>query len=237
MNTLRKTTSGLLSVVFLLAITMSFSACAGSINKATQGALAGAAVGAGSGAIVGNQTGHSGAGVAIGAGLGALGGALVGNSLDRMDQENASLEGQLQKNKELLEENRRLIDELRSRGADVRATDRGVVINLPDILFEFDRARLTPPAKRTIGEIAEVVRSVKDRPVAVEGHTDSIGSIVYNKDLSRRRAESVARELGQLGVPSAQMTTRGYGEGRPIATNNSEAGRARNRRVEIIIEN
>lgn len=238
MTTLNQTTSRVVrGSLMLLMLALSLTACAGSINKATQGALAGAAVGAGSGAIVGNQTGHSGAGIAIGAGLGAIGGALVGNSLDRMDQENASLEGQLQKNQELLEENRRLIDELRSRGADVRATDRGVVINLPDILFEFDRARLTPPAIRTIGEIAEVVRGVKDRPVAVEGHTDSIGSIVYNKDLSRRRAESVARELSQLGVPRDQMTTRGYGEGRPLATNNSEAGRARNRRVEIIIEN
>ncbi len=216
---------------------LSLSACAAEINKAAQGALAGAAIGAGTGAIVGNQSGNAGAGIAIGAGLGALGGALVGNSMDRMDQENASLEGQLALNKAQLEENRRLIDELRSRGADVRATDRGVVVNLPDILFEFDRARLTPPARRTLSEIGEVIRSVKNRPIAVEGHTDSIGSIVYNKELSRRRAGSVTRELGSIGVPAAQMTTRGYGEGRPLATNNTEAGRARNRRVEIIIEN
>jgi outer membrane protein OmpA-like peptidoglycan-associated protein len=214
-----------------------FSACAQPVSKAAQGALGGAALGAGTGAIIGNQTGHSGAGIAIGAGLGALGGALVGNSLDRMDQENAATEAQLQQNERLLAENRRLIDELRSRGADVRATDRGVVVNLPDILFEFDRARLTPEARRTLSEIGGVIRDVKGRPIAVEGHTDSIGTMVYNKDLSRRRAQSVTSELNALGVPGRQITTRGYGEGRPIATNNTEAGRARNRRVEIIIEN
>ncbi|MCB0322308.1 MAG: OmpA family protein [Bdellovibrionales bacterium] len=225
------------SILMFVFLGVSAFGCAQPISKATQGALAGAALGAGTGAIVGNQTGHSGAGIAIGAGLGALGGAIAGNSLDRMDQENAALEGQLRENQARLEENQRLIDELRSRGADVRSTKRGVVVNLPDILFEFDRANLTPEAVRTLGEIGEVVRTVKDRPIAVEGHTDSIGTVTYNRQLSERRADSVARELSHLGVPRNQMSVRGYGEGQPIATNNSEAGRARNRRVEIIIEN
>ena len=226
------------SLSFLLGCSLLVSVgCAKGISKAGQGALAGAALGAGTGAIVGNQTGNAGAGVAIGAGLGALGGALVGNSLDQQDKKSEALEGQLNRNEELLAENRRLIEELRRRGADVRSTERGVVVNLPDILFEFDKARLTREAVRTVGEISEVLRDATGRRIAVEGHTDSIGSVTYNKDLSRRRAQSVARSLSAQGLPRSQMGVRGYGEGAPIATNNTAAGRSRNRRVEIIVEN
>ena len=222
---------GLLAFVFLL------SACAGGLNKATTGGLTGAGLGAGLGAIIGNQAGNPGAGVAIGAAAGALGGALIGNSFDQQDQADAQLAGQINRNQELLEENRRLIDELRKRGADVRSSARGVVINLPDILFRFDRADLTPEAHRTIAEISDVLREVKGRTMAVEGHTDSVGSVTYNKQLSERRADSVARELSSNGMSGSNMRVTGFGEGNPIATNNTDAGRARNRRVEVIVEN
>ncbi len=207
------------------------------VNKTVQGAAAGAALGAGTGAIVGGAANHAGPGVAIGAGIGALGGALAGAALDRMDQENADLEAQLKHNQELIDENARLIDELRKRGADVRSSKRGVVVNLPDILFRFDRADLTPEAERTIGEISDVLRGVEHRKLSVEGHTDSVGTVVYNKQLSERRAQSVSRELGKKGISAQRLNVKGYGEGAPIATNNTEAGRARNRRVEIIVEN
>lgn len=211
--------------------------CARQFSNAEKGALAGGTLGAGTGAIIGSQTGHAGPGIAIGAGLGALSGAILGDRIDAVENENKALEDRLAKNQALLDENKRLIEELRSRGADVRATDRGVVINLPDILFEFDRANLTPEAKRTISEITDVIKTVKDRSIAVEGHTDSVGTVIYNKQLSERRAGNVASELQYRGIPRRQMTVRGYGEGSPIATNNSEMGRSRNRRVEIIIEN
>jgi outer membrane protein OmpA-like peptidoglycan-associated protein len=224
-------------ILFALLLAITSFGCAKSLNKASQGALTGAALGAGTGAIIGNQTGNAGAGVAIGAGLGAVGGAIMGNAMDRMDQENQALETQINRNQQQLEENRRLIDELRRRGADVRSTKRGVVINLPDILFEFDRYALTGEARRTIGEISGVLRDVKNRSISVEGHTDSIGTVRYNKQLSLNRASSVKRELVKRGIPGGQMAVRGYGEGAPIATNNTEMGRSRNRRVEIIIEN
>lgn len=224
-------------ILFIALVALLTSACAQTgINKTAGGALGGSALGAGLGAIVGNQAGNTGAGVAIGAAAGALGGALIGNSLDETDRANQQLSGQINRNQELLEENQRLIDELRKRGADVRSSKRGVVINLPDILFEFDRANLTPEAHRTIGEIADVLKDVR-RPIAVEGHTDSVGSVSYNKDLSVRRAESVAGELRRDGVGGGQMHVTGFGEGSPIATNNTDAGRARNRRVEVIVEN
>ena len=223
--------------IFLPIIAILIGCAPGQVNKTTTAGVAGGALGAGLGAIVGNQTGHAGAGVAIGSAMGVLGGALIGNQLDQQDRQNEQLAGQINRNQELLDENRRLIEELRTRGADVRSSSRGVVINLPDILFEFDRANLTPEAHRTLGEISEVLRDVKGRPLAVEGHTDAVGRVTYNKDLSNRRAESVARELARAGVPTSQMRTTGYGEGSPIATNNTPEGRARNRRVEVIIEN
>jgi outer membrane protein OmpA-like peptidoglycan-associated protein len=219
-----------LSMLFLIG-------CAQGLNKSTTGALTGGTLGAGLGAIVGSQTGHAGPGIAVGAAVGALGGALVGNSMDATDQEQAALRRRLDTQGQQLEENKRILEALRRRGADVRESDRGIVVNLPDVLFEFDRADLTTEARRTVADIADVTRTAADRTIAVEGHTDSVGSTAYNKRLSIDRAESVARALQQTGVPATQLRTAGYGEGRPIASNNSPEGRARNRRVEVIIEN
>lgn len=225
------------TILCAIVLALGLIGCAQPVNNAAKGSLLGAGLGAGTGAIVGNQVGNTGAGIAIGAALGAVGGALTGNAVDRMENENSALEGRISQNQAQLDENRRLIDELRSRGADARASDRGVVINLPDILFEFDRANLTGEAHRTIEEIEEVIRTVSDRPISVEGHTDSIGTVHYNKQLSERRARAVADKLARSGVSRARMNVIGYGEGSPIATNNTDQGRARNRRVEIIIEN
>ena len=221
----------------LLVCLFGLSACAKPVNNATGGALVGAGVGAGTGAIIGNQVGDPGAGTAIGAALGAVGGALAGNALDRMENENEALGQRVSDNQRQLDENRRLIEELRSRGADARASERGVVINLPDILFEFDRSNLTREAHRTIEEIVDVIKGVPDRAISVEGHTDSVGTVMYNKQLSERRARSVANKLSRGGISQARMQVTGFGEGSPIATNNSDRGRARNRRVEVIIEN
>jgi len=224
-------------VVTLIASSLLLASCAKSPNNATLGGLTGAGLGAGTGAIIGSQSGRAGAGIAIGAGLGALAGAAFGNSLDSQENQREASREEIRRNNEILKENRRLIEELRGRGADVRDSKRGVVVNLPDVLFEFNSDQLTGYASDTIGEIGEVLKNVKGRTIAVEGHTDSIGSVQYNKDLSVRRAKSVSRSLERQGIPSRQMEVRGYGEGAPIATNNSDAGRARNRRVEVIIEN
>jgi outer membrane protein OmpA-like peptidoglycan-associated protein len=222
------------ALLFCVSLTLG---CSQPVSKTVGGTLAGAALGAGTGAIVGGASGHAGPGVAIGAGIGALGGALAGSAMDKMDQENADMEAQLKHSQELIDENARLIDELKKRGADARSSKRGVVVNLPDILFRFDRADLTPEAVRTIGEISGVLQGAQHRALSVEGHTDSVGNVVYNKQLSERRAQSVAKQLSKDGISGQRITAKGFGEGAPIATNNTEAGRSRNRRVEIIVEN
>jgi len=225
------------NIIIPILFCFSSFGCGRTITVAETGALAGAVLGAGTGAIIGSRSGDAGRGVAIGAGLGALSGGLIGNSIDKDREKNKALEGQMTRTQELIEENRRLIDELRKRGADVQASDRGVVINLPDILFGFDRHNLSPAARRTVSEISTVLTEVKGRSISVEGHTDSIGTVRYNKDLSQKRASRVREALVQQGVPSSQVSSIGYGEGAPIATNNTEMGRSRNRRVEIVIEN
>lgn len=201
------------------------------------GALSGAALGAGLGAIIGNQTGSTGAGIAIGSAIGGLSGGLIGHSLDATDDQIAETDRRLSEQDRQIAENKRLIAELRARGADARVTDRGVVVNLPDVLFEFDSSRLTADASRTVREIAAVLREQGRRHISVEGHTDSLGTVAYNERLSAARAQAVADRLIASGVPRSGLVARGYGESRPIASNSSPEGRQRNRRVEVIVEN
>lgn len=138
---------------------------------------------------------------------------------------------------QLMAENARLVSELRQRGIDVRDTERGVVVNLPDVLFAHGKADLTPEAVATVVTISDILKLAPERTIAVEGHTDDVGTIDYNYKLSDSRGKRVAQELETAGIPSARISTRAFGETTPIATNRTEEGRTRNRRVEIIIEN
>lgn len=213
-------------------------ACEGrGLKNRETGALAGGALGAGLGAIVGNQVGSSGAGIAIGSAIGAVSGALVGNSIDAQEERADDIDRRIADQDRELAENRRILDSLRANGLDVRTTDRGVVVNLPDVLFQFNSARVTSNAKHAIRDISRVVDSVRNRRISIEGHADSVGTNGYNEQLSLDRARSVADELIANGTSPRRISTRGYGESRPIASNSTASGRAKNRRVEVVIEN
>jgi outer membrane protein OmpA-like peptidoglycan-associated protein len=215
-----------------------WSCASGGLSKREGGALGGAALGAGTGALIGRATGNTAAGAAIGAALGGLGGAVVGDQLEARDQS-------LDAREEEIARNRALIEELKRRNLDVHETKRGVVVNLPDVLFDFNKSSLTGDARAKVRDISEVLEKgrVRDRPISIEGHTDSIGGEEYNQKLSQRRAESVASAIQSDGVSSNRLHTRGFGKKYPIAPNkNSDGsdnpgGRAKNRRVEVIIEN
>jgi outer membrane protein OmpA-like peptidoglycan-associated protein len=223
---------------FLLCGVVVLCGCEGQDFSAREGgALGGAALGAGLGAIIGHQTGSTGAGIAIGSAFGALSGGILGNEVDKQDTALKETEDRIAAQDQMLEENRRIIEELRMRGADVRTTERGVVVNLPDVLFEFDSAQLTPDARRIGRDLANAIQGVPGRHIAIEGHTDAIGTIEYNQKLSESRAHSVASELVTQGVARSRISTVGFGETRPIASNKTESGRQRNRRVEVVIEN
>lgn len=128
---------------------------------------------------------------------------------------------------------------------EIRETPRGVVVTFRHILFAFDSAQLGPVARREVERFALVLNHsrVLRRTVTLEGHADAIGSDAYNTELSRRRATAVAEELMAHGVRRGRVAVEAYGEQRPVAPNtnadgtDNPAGRARNRRVEAVIQN
>lgn len=104
---------------------------------------------------------------------------------------------------------------------------------LRGVNFDFDSAKLRADARTILDEAVRVLREDGDLRVAVEGHTDAIGSDSYNQRLSERRARAVADDLIQQGVAAARLTVDGQGESKPVASNDTEDGRAQNRRVEL----
>lgn len=120
---------------------------------------------------------------------------------------------------------------------ETRREARGLIVSLSDVLFEFDRATLTPGAREKLSKLAGVLLAYPGHyRIELEGHTDSIGSNEYNLTLSRTRAESVASYLLLAGVPAERLgAAAGFGEVRPVATNDTAAGRQMNRRVELVI--
>lgn len=129
------------------------------------------------------------------------------------------------------------IDVLRADMSDLQAqqTQRGLMVTLGDFLFETGRAELKPGGER---ELDGLVRTLNDAPnatVEIDGHTDSVGNRNYNVDLSLRRAQAVKEYLASRGIDPARVSTQGLGPDYPVASNNTEAGRQQNRRVEVIV--
>lgn len=119
---------------------------------------------------------------------------------------------------------------------DGEVTDEGTVLTLEEpILFDFDSADLKSSAAGPLDDIAEVLAFYGDAPVEVVGHTDDQGSADYNLDLSRRRAAAVFEALRERGIDEARMSSEGRGFDDPVTSNDTEEGRAQNRRVEVLI--
>ncbi len=122
-----------------------------------------------------------------------------------------------------------------SEVAQITQTARGVVVSLPDILFDTNKATLKPNAQVALGKLAGIVSVFPNINLRVEGHTDSTGTDAINNPLSRDRANSVMAFLRQQGVAASRMSAEGYGSRIPVADNGTVEGRAKNRRVEIIL--
>jgi outer membrane protein OmpA-like peptidoglycan-associated protein len=207
---------GLVAVIASLGVT---SACVTDpvtgeqrISKAAIGGLGGAFGGYLLGDIVGGRRDRT--EKIVGAGIGALAGAGIGAYMDRQERE--------------LRE--------RTAGTGVEVVRRGdeLVLDMPSgITFDFDSSTVRPEFRSTLDQVADTLRRYEQTYVDVYGHTDSVGSDAYNQTLSERRAGAVASYLTTRGVQSARLATRGFGESEPIASNETEEGRAQNRRVEI----
>jgi outer membrane protein OmpA-like peptidoglycan-associated protein len=204
---------------------LSLSACT-SINPYTGdsqlsntagGTLVGAGGGAVVGAILGGATGNDPrVGALIGAGIGGLTGAAIGSY---MDQQEAELRAQL-----------------RDTGVSVTRQGNQIILNMPsNITFDTDSSRVKPQFNETLISVGLVLRKFDKTLVDVYGYTDSTGSDAYNQTLSQQRAVSVATVLAGQGVVQGRFYITGRGEEDPIASNANEAGRAQNRRVEIML--
>jgi outer membrane protein OmpA-like peptidoglycan-associated protein len=115
-----------------------------------------------------------------------------------------------------------------------KKTERGMVMTLGDVLFDTDQATLKPGATEIITRLADFLSRNETTRIRIEGHTDSTGDDAYNSELSRRRAQAVADALAARNIPATRVEVVGRGEGFPVATNDTSAGRQQNRRVEIV---
>jgi outer membrane protein OmpA-like peptidoglycan-associated protein len=178
--------------------------------------------GAVTGALLGGALGASAKGddkllkTVVGAGIGAAIGGAIGSSLDAQAAE--------------------LRNSIGDNRVSITNTGSELIVNLPqDILFATDSATLRGDLTQDLQAVARSLLNYPNTTVQVVGHTDNTGSAAYNQNLSQRRAQSVASVLQANGVPGGRIIAIGRGEDQPIASNLSEAGRAQNRRVEIVI--
>ena len=187
----------------------------GNFSKTQQGALIGAGAGALAGALS-RGDGNRDQGALVGAVVGGAIGAGIGYSLD---QQEADLRRDIGND-------------------DVQITNTGdrLIVSLPqDLLFATDSFAVRPDLQDDLYAVAGNLRQYPNSTIQVVGHTDSDGDAVYNQQLSERRANAVASILVNAGVPSGRLQTFGRGESQPIASNLNAEGKARNRRVEIVI--
>jgi len=210
---------------FLLAISASLgmTACVqsgypaggtGQPNNARNAAIAGAVVGGVLGATADGDESLTKA--AAGALAGAAIGGIAGSLLDRQARE--------------------LQSEIGGNGTTVTNTGQNLVVNMPqDVLFATDSATVSGAITNDLYALADSLNRYPNTRVEVIGHTDDTGSAAYNQDLSQRRAAAVAQVIRNGGVTPQRVVYYGRGEDQPIASNASEAGRAQNRRVQIII--
>lgn len=130
------------------------------------------------------------------------------------------------------EELQRQIDML-----EAKATERGLVLTLGDVLFATGRDDIQGGTNKNLERLVAFLNQYPERKVLIEGHTDNVGSAMFNQNLSRQRAESVRDYLNSRGIDNRRMTVSGYGFERPVASNATAIGRQQNRRVEVVIQN
>jgi outer membrane protein OmpA-like peptidoglycan-associated protein len=197
----------------VLALTAFTTGCA-ALTQTQRGAVIGATAGGAVGAAVGSATGSTARGAIVGAAVGGVAGAVIGAQMDRQRAELASdLEG-----------------------ARVERYGEGLLITFDSgILFAFDSDVVQGAARQNLTNLANSLRTYPETEVLIVGHTDNVGAAAYNQRLSERRAASARNFLVSQGVQGHRIRTMGMGLNEPVASNETDAGRAQNRRVEVAI--
>lgn len=183
------------------------------IKKSQKGAVIGAGSGAVIGGIIGKNKNNTAIGAIIGATVGGAAGAVIGDIMDKKAE--------------------KLKEDLGDK-ARVERVGEGVKLTMgSSLLFDFGSSVLLPETMKSLKSVAETLKQDTQIELLIEGNTDSIGSLAANKRLSEMRANSVGNFLIAEGIASNRIKVVGMGETNPIATNNTEAGRQQNRRVEM----
>lgn len=194
-------------------LALALSACA-SMNRKGTGAAIGAGTGGAVGAVIGNQTGSTARGAIIGAVVGGLAGTIIGN---QMDQQAKDIKQSIP-------------------GATVERVGEGIQTTFASgLMFDFDSNRIRPEAATNLRSLASSLAAYPNTDLLIVGHTDSRGTLDYNQGLSQRRAQAVLDYLVTQGVSPMRLRDAGRGESEPTATNETDAGRQENRRVEVAI--
>jgi outer membrane protein OmpA-like peptidoglycan-associated protein len=215
-----------MTTLLIASLTLGLIGCATNTTheQTKKGAGFGAALGAATGAIIGYQS-DKGSGALRGALIGgAAGGALGAGAGAYMDKQQTEFERELAD-----EQDRHQIEIERQQNEVLRLTMSS------EVSFDFDSARVKPSFHSSLDKIAEIMNRYPQTDIVVVGHTDSVGAAQYNLDLSLRRANAVADYLMTRGVARERLGTEGRGALEPVATNDTAAGRAQNRRVEIYV--
>ncbi|MEX2601563.1 MAG: OmpA family protein [Balneolaceae bacterium] len=197
----------------LIVLTLIFSGCS-NWSKTATGAVVGTGAGAAAGAVIGKTLGNTAAGAITGAVVGGTVGAIIGQNMDRKARE--------------MEE---AMD-----GVTIQRVEEGIAVSFDSgILFDFDSSTLQPEGRENLEKLSSIIQRDNDTILMIVGHTDSRGDEDYNLRLSERRAESASRYMVSQGLSSSRIQIRGRGEYEPIDNNDSDAGRQKNRRVEVAI--
>lgn len=189
------------------------SGCA-SLSRSVKGGAIGTAAGGAAGAVIGRASGNTAMGAVIGATVGGVTGAIIGR---QMDKQAAEIENEIP-------------------GVTVKRVGEGIVIEFTNnVLFGFDLYDLKPQAKENLDKLVIILNKYPDTNIEIHGHTDSKGSIKYNQSLSERRARTVSDYLISKQIASQRLTTIGFGEEKPVVSNETADGQDKNRRVEFAI--
>lgn len=195
---------------------MLFGSCTAVQNasNSTKGAAIGTAAGAGIGALIGGKAGNTAIGAIAGAAIGGVAGTLIGKKMDKQAQE---IENSV-------------------AGAQVEKVGEGILVKFDSgILFDTGKATLKPNAKENIAKLVATLNKEPGTEILVLGHTDNTGSLAINEKLSLERANAVKAYAVSQGLSASRVETEGKNYSEPIASNDTAAGRAENRRVEIVI--
>ncbi len=183
-------------------------------NRTRNGALIGASIGAVAGLLSGKDATERRQRAMVGAGIGGLAGAGIGAYQDRQEAE--------------------LRRQTAGTGVDVQRDGDVIKLNLPDgVTFDFNKTEVKPQFYPELNNIASTIKEYNQTIVEINGHTDNVGSLAANQKVSEGRAQAVGNYLAGQGVQSVRMEMHGYNYQYPVADNTTDAGRAKNRRVEI----